>query len=77
MKKTSMMLVLMVFTVLLTATSAIAGQIVLEERIDSETGSPVKEDFNFYGQGFKDFILKVQNGDETGTKQVSSFQCYH
>ena len=61
MKKTSMMLVLMVVALCLTATTALAAQIVLEERIDSVTGSPVKEEFSFYGQGFEDFILKVQN----------------
>ncbi len=72
MKETSMMLVLMVVAVCLTATTALAAQIVVEERIDSETGSPVKEEFSFYGQGFEDFILKVQNGDESGTNQVSS-----
>ena len=72
MKKTSMMLVLMVVAVCLTATTALAAQIVVEERIGSETGSPVKEEFSFYGQGFEDFILKVQNGDESGTNQVSS-----
>ena len=72
MKKTSMMLVLMVVAVCLTATTALAAQIVVEERIDSETGSPVKEEFSFYGQGFEDLILKVQNGDESGTNQVSS-----
>jgi hypothetical protein len=72
MKKTSMKLVLMVVAVCLTATTALAAQIVLEERIDSETGSPVKEEFSFYGQGFEDFILKVQNGDESGTNQISS-----
>ena len=49
MKKTSMMLVLMVVAVCLTATTALAAQIVLEERIDSVTGSPVKEEFSFYG----------------------------
>jgi hypothetical protein len=72
MKKTSMMLVLMVVAVCLTATTALAAQIVVEERIDSETGSPIKEEFSFYGQGFEDFTLKVQNGDESGTNQVSS-----
>ena len=72
MKKTGMMLVLIVVAVCLTATSALAAQNVLEERIESVTGSPVKEEFSFYGQGFKDFILKVQNGDESGTNQVSS-----
>ncbi len=72
MKKTSMMLVLMVVAVCLTATTTLAAQIVVEERIGSETGSPIKEEFSFYGQGFEDFILKVQNGDESGTNQVSS-----
>jgi hypothetical protein len=72
MKKTGMLLVLIVVAVCLTATTALAAQNVLEERIESVTGSPVKEEFSFYGQGFKDFILKVQNGDERGTNQVSS-----
>ena len=72
MKKTSIMLVLMVVAVCLTATAGLAAQIVLEERIDSVTGSPVNEEFSFYGQGFEDFILKVQNGDEGGTNLVSS-----
>lgn len=72
MKKTGMLLVLIVVAVCLTATTALAAQNVLEERIESVTGSPVKEEFSFYGQGFKDFILKVQNGDESGTNQVSS-----
>ncbi len=72
MKKASMMLVLLLVAVSLTATTALAAQIVLEERIDSVTGSPVKEEFSFYGQGFEDFILKVQNGDKSGTNPISS-----
>ena len=72
MKKASMMLVLLLVAVSLTATTALAAQIVLEERIDSVTGSPVKEEFSFYGQGFEDFILKVQNGDESGTNPTQA-----
>jgi hypothetical protein len=66
------MLVLLLVAVSLTATTALAAQILVEERIDSVTGSPVKTEFSFYGQGFEDFILKVQNGDQHGTNQISS-----
>lgn len=72
MKKPGIMLALMVVAVCLAATTSFAAQIVAEEQIVSATGSPVKEEFSFQGLGFEDFILKVQNGDESGANQISS-----
>jgi hypothetical protein len=56
----------------LTTSTALALQIIAEERFESVSGAPVKEDITFSGQGYKDFVLKVRNGDADGSNQISS-----
>jgi len=72
MKRTCIVLTMLITVVCLTTSTALALQLVTEARIEATTGTPVKEELTFLGQGFEDFVLKVQNGEEDGSNRVSS-----
>lgn len=72
MKKVYTVLLMFLTIVSLTASTALALQLVTEARIESTTGAPVKKDLTFVGQDFENFVIKVQNGNDDGSNRVSS-----
>ena len=61
MKKVCVILTLFLTVVSLTSSTAFALQLVTETRIESTTGSPVKKDLSFVGQGFEGFAPVIIN----------------
>ena len=55
MKRTCIVLTMLLTVVCLTTSTALALQLIAEARIEATTGTPVKEDLTFLGQGFEDF----------------------
>ncbi len=72
MKSTCRGLFLLICVVCLTTSTAFALKLVAEKRIESARGAPVEEALEFSGHGFEDFVLKVANGEDNGSKRVSS-----
>jgi hypothetical protein len=54
------------------APTAMAVQVVAEQRFTSLNGEPVTEELVFSDSGYADFILKVQNGEADGSRRVAS-----
>ncbi len=72
MKNAYMVLLMVLSVVALTTTPAFALRLVAEKRIESASGAPVNESVTFRGQGYEDFVLKVENGEANGSRRVSS-----
>lgn len=56
---------------LLTSTAS-ALELITEARVEAAAGGPVKEEFTFVGQGFQDFVIRVNNGGDDKSTRVSS-----
>lgn len=70
MKRITIVLLFLITGVLITS-KALALQLVTEERFESIAGEPVRQEMSFSGLGYKDFVLKVNNGED-GSNQISS-----
>ena len=65
-------LLMLLAGVCLTSSAVLAAELVTEMRVESATGQPVKKDFTIAKQGFKDFYLKLINGEDDGSNRISS-----
>ncbi|MFO7983375.1 MAG: hypothetical protein R6V08_07995 [Desulfuromonadales bacterium] len=54
------------------ATPGLANELIFEERIESDKGAPVSEVLTFDATGFEDLVLRVENGEQDGSRRISS-----
>ncbi|MBE0574506.1 MAG: hypothetical protein IH613_01285 [Desulfuromonadales bacterium] len=70
--KKSITCLLLLLVMVCQAPAASAGQVVAEQQLLSVTGEPVTHELVFSGNGYADFVLKIQNGEEDGSHRISS-----
>jgi hypothetical protein len=70
--KKSITCLLLLLALVCQAPAASAQQVVVEQQLLSITGEPVTHELVFSGSGFADFVLKVSNGEEDGSRRISS-----
>ena len=54
------------------ANGVLASDLVFEERIESVKGAPITVTRTFDATGFEDLVLRVENGEQDGSRRISS-----